>query len=122
MFQLTYYERKVLISIGILILLGVILRFYTKPKYSSSPNLPEKQVELNTSENKDALLSPVLAININTATSGELEKIPGIGPSIAKNIIMYRERYGLFSNVDDLTKVKGIGQKKKQAMLKYISF
>ena len=50
-------------------------------------------------------------ININTATSQELQTIRGIGPALAGRIIEYRQIAGGFSSVDDLTNVRGIGEK-----------
>ena len=50
-------------------------------------------------------------ININTATSQELQTLPRIGPALAQRIIEYRQTSGGFSTVDDLTNVKGIGEK-----------
>lgn len=50
-------------------------------------------------------------ININTATLQELQTLGGIGPVMARRIIEYRQTYGGFSAVDDLTNVKGIGEK-----------
>ena len=50
-------------------------------------------------------------ININTATSQELQTLRGIGPAMARRIIEYRQTSGGFSTVDDLTNVKGIGEK-----------
>jgi len=50
------------------------------------------------------------AVNINTASADELVKaLKGIGQSKASAIIMYREEHGVFKNLQDLTKVKGIG-------------
>jgi len=48
-------------------------------------------------------------ININTAGSGELEKLSGIGPALAGRIIDYREKNGPFVSIEDITKVSGIG-------------
>lgn len=48
-------------------------------------------------------------VNINTATSKELERVTGIGPATAAKIIAYREQQGPFKSVDDLIKVSGIG-------------
>ena len=50
-------------------------------------------------------------ININTATSQELQTLRGIGPALAQRIIEHRQISGGFSTVDDLTNVKGIGEK-----------
>ncbi len=50
-------------------------------------------------------------ININTATFQELQTLRGIGPAMAQRIIEYRQTSGKFSTVDDLTNVKGIGEK-----------
>lgn len=50
-------------------------------------------------------------ININTADEAMLTSLTGIGPAKAKEIIDYRQKNGLFKSVDDLVKVKGIGEK-----------
>lgn len=50
-------------------------------------------------------------IDINKATLDELTSIPGIGPVTAQRIIDFRKENGNFKTVDDLLKVKGIGEK-----------
>lgn len=49
-------------------------------------------------------------ININTATEAQLTQLHGVGASKAKAIILYREYISPFYSVDDLVRVKGIGQ------------
>ena len=51
-------------------------------------------------------------MNINTANQSELDRLPGIGPSLAERIIEYREENGNFKNIEDLQNVKGIGDAK----------
>lgn len=55
-------------------------------------------------------------ININTATAAELQTISGIGASLADRIVTYREKNGPFKTTEDLTQVKGIGQKKYETI------
>lgn len=50
-------------------------------------------------------------ININEASVALLDSLPGIGESRAKQIIDYREANGSFSNIEDIKKVPGIGDK-----------
>ena len=51
-------------------------------------------------------------ININTAPEQELIQLPGIGHTLAKRIIAYREKKGPFRSEVDIKKVRGIGEKK----------
>lgn len=48
--------------------------------------------------------------NINTADEKELDSLPGIGPSKAKDIISYREKNGEFKSIEEIKNVKGIGE------------
>jgi competence protein ComEA len=48
-------------------------------------------------------------VNINTATKEELMTVKGIGEKRAQEIIEYRKKNGNFKSVDDLEKVPGIG-------------
>jgi len=51
------------------------------------------------------------AIDINTASEAELDKLPGVGPSKAKAIVEDRQKNGPFKSVEDIKRVKGIGDK-----------
>ena len=51
-------------------------------------------------------------INLNSASSEELQTLSGVGEATARAIIEDREAHGPFSSVDDLLRVSGIGEKK----------
>jgi comEA protein len=71
-----------------------------------------------TSKNKKEKI--VFPVDINTATSKELIAIPGIGEVLSKRIIDYREKNGPFKSLEDLVKVKGIGEKTLEKIKPYI--
>lgn len=79
----------------------------------------DKQVQGEPSEQVQQ--STVEKININTATKADLEKLPGIGPTIAERIINYREQNGPFKAIEEIKNVQGIGDKKFEAMKDLIS-
>ena len=64
---------------------------------------------------------PEAPINLNTATSEELQLVPGIGPVTAEKILQMRKSYGAFKSVDDLRAVRGIGPKRLEKMRKYLT-
>jgi len=55
-------------------------------------------------------------ININTASAEELTSVKGIGEKTAQAIVEYRQKNGSFNTIEDIKKVKGIGDKKFEAI------
>ncbi len=53
-----------------------------------------------------------IRININTASSQDLQKLPGIGPAYAQRIIEWREENGLFTSPEQLLEIRGIGERR----------
>ena len=51
-------------------------------------------------------------VNINTADEKALDTLPGVGPAMAKRIIEYRESEGAFQSIEDIKKIRGIGEAK----------
>ena len=60
-------------------------------------------------------------IHINSATVKDFTNLPGIGPSLAKRIIDYRNKNGSFETTQSLQQVKGIGNSKYLKIEKYLT-
>lgn len=82
----------------------------TVPEISSNENSTRTASKKSASTQKNSL------VNINTADESELISLPGIGPATAKKIIDYRENNGAFIEIEDIKKVRGIGQSKFESM------
>ena len=96
-------------------------------------NFNRQNIQLQTVQ-KDTLTIPVSTapaqtasaqsgpeekININTATSEQLQTLPGIGEVLSQRIIDYRTKYGAFRSVNELTDVEGIGDKILESLRDY---
>lgn len=63
----------------------------------------------------------LLALNLNTATPKQLESLPGIGPTLAKKIVEFRQKKGGFKRVEELLAIPGISEKKWKALREYLA-
>ena len=91
-------------------------KIYVPAKLLTSPssqNVPEPQpsVSQDVPEPQAVHFNPPGKINLNTATTEELESLPSIGPVMAKRIIEYRNVHSSFYNIEEIKEVKGIGEK-----------
>lgn len=59
-------------------------------------------------------------VNINTASSEQLQMLPRVGPALAGRIIDFREANGDFRSVDEILAVKGIGESSFEKLEPYI--
>lgn len=83
-------------------------REYITDSSGSLPTIEENKTE------------KILLININKASQSELESLPGIGPSIALKIILYRQENGNFLQIEDIKNVQGIGESKFENIKQFI--
>jgi len=63
---------------------------------------------------------PSQPIDINTANAALLERLPRVGPAMAQRIIDYREAHGPFTRIEDLKRVRGIGDKTFEQMQPHV--
>ena len=68
-----------------------------------------------------SVASGAVKVNLNTATSEQLDALPGVGPATAKAILSYRSRKGSFAKIEDLLNVPGIGPAKVAAIRDFVT-
>lgn len=59
-------------------------------------------------------------LDLNRASAKELTRLPGVGEAIAQRIVDFRDEHGPFKRVEDLLKVKGIGEKSFEKIRPYV--
>jgi competence protein ComEA len=48
-------------------------------------------------------------VDLDRAGAAEIARLPGVGPGLARRIVLYREAHGPFASVEGLAAVPGIG-------------
>jgi competence protein ComEA len=64
----------------------------------------------------DSSSAPAGPVNVNSATTEQLDVLPGVGPATAAAIVAHRQQHGPFQSVDQLGDVRGIGPAKLDAL------
>lgn len=68
---------------------------------------------------REVIFDPA-AIDINSATAAEIERIPSIGGVLATRIVEFRESHGRFRRPEHLMLVQGIGDARFRKVRRYI--
>ena len=108
------YHTASFVSLVNMAVFSLILAVFMLNSVQAAPcfDNPQRAYEyLLAQESAKIQVRDQATININRASEGELVSLNGIGSSKAQAIILYREMFGDFKSVDELTKVKGIGAK-----------
>jgi len=64
---------------------------------------------------------PEKPLNVNSASTEDLVKLPGIGPATAKLIVEHREKHGPFRRVEELLIIRGISRSKLRRLRPHIT-
>ena len=88
----------------------------TVPEKSPQGTAVQGAAAADGAQTRTAKPLPDGMVNINTADEKELDKLPGIGPAMAKRIVEYRMENGAFQAPEEIKRVKGIGDAKYEKM------
>lgn len=138
------YQRRIILTLAIVMLGGLMLKLIDRQRravnfdiegfldgYKFTVEVDTSRAEVTASTNVLKLPKKEMAgagadssmaakVKLNEADFVELQRLPGVGPVLAKRIVAYRDSVGHFGKADDLLKVKGIGEKKLAQMKEYL--
>lgn len=101
-------------GVFICLLVGIFVGRNLSGSYIRIHNSADSQDSIAATEQNDGRM------DINTATSDQLQMLPGIGETLAQRIIDYRTEHGDFKTVGELLQVSGIGESKLEQIKPYI--
>ncbi|MGB9721155.1 MAG: ComEA family DNA-binding protein [bacterium] len=102
-------SRKEIVCLCFLLFILIIINVFSYAKSKTNEKGYVALIEEGTRQ-----------ISINDAGAEELEMLPGIGPSLAQKIVDYRSQNGRFEKIDDIKKVKGVGEKLFERIKPYL--
>ena len=102
-------QRLVIVLLLAIVVSGCVKREFRQPSKPAPSNLSASQP------------TSIARININTASAGELEKLPGIGKALAARIIEHREKYGPFRRAEHLIIVRGFSERRFRTLQELIT-
>jgi competence protein ComEA len=115
--ELTQQERVTLSAAGLVALAGLGVLLWQR----ATPPLAVAGVPAPLQGGAwDEALRASRTLDVNTATAAELERLPEIGPALARRIVEHREAHGGFRSPEELSRVRGIGPKTIEALEDYI--
>ena len=133
MFGLTRQEKAVFLFLTVSLLVGGVLNGLRKRAVQNAPVDPSVarflrdvravalsegnggQVDSSREEDWD-----LYRFDLNRASEEELQKLPRVGPVMARRIVQYRQKIGQFRSVEQLLEVKGIGRKTLERLRPYV--
>ena len=95
--------------------------FASRGALSVVPTLPSAAKPAKAGGSRSGKMGAGEQIGLNSATTEQLERLPGVGPNMAARILAYRQQCGGFAKIEDLTLVTGIGPKKYAKMAPFLT-
>jgi len=117
---MTKQEKIVIWFLVGLLVLGLVVKFYKAR--AANVNLKVEKISAGPGKiDVEKIAKEKGLIKINTAVAADFARLPGIGQALAQRIVDYRDKNGVFFVKEDLKKVRGIGEKKYEAIKDYIT-
>ena len=82
---------------------------------------PENETTIRNTTKTNEQTQTEFPIDLNTATTVQLMKVPGIGEVFASRIVLFREENGRFNDLSELLQIKGIGKKRLEKWMPYLT-
>jgi competence ComEA-like helix-hairpin-helix protein len=118
MIGFTPQERRIVVFLVAALLVGSAVSLYRRHQsYGPSQISVTSQRPTDGDQGPDSTewakekSQPTEKVDINNATEKQLQSLPGIGSHLAQRIVEHRNVHGPFSSPQDITAVRGIGQK-----------
>ncbi len=113
---MTTDERRAIAFVALLLVLAAGARLVRRDppvewagEVDADSLAAEARARLEEAERRSRPLAPGERIDPNTASEEELDRLPGVGASLARRIVAAREEGGPFRSLEDLARVRGIG-------------
>jgi competence ComEA-like helix-hairpin-helix protein len=125
--QMSAGARATLAVLGALALVALVVlgRQYRQPHLMIAEAPPlgvsASTPSLAQAAQWDQAVDAVRQVDVNAADVAELERLPGVGPALARRIVEERECCGPFRSPEDLTRVRGIGPKTRERLEPYVT-
>jgi len=125
--NLTPAERKVALFVFLCAIVGAIV-LVARP-VPSAPTVQE-QTQRHSAVIRDRLVKADHAsaprnrtgveLDLNAATEKDLARLPAMGPALAHAVFQDRAAHGPYAAVSDLSRVKGIGQRRLKELSAFL--
>ena len=114
---------KLLLLAGTMGLLSFVGLLDSPSQSAPADALSAQQADTATGhppQSPPVVVADVRRVDINHGSVEELQRLPGIGPVLARRIVRYRREHGKFGSIRDIQNVKGIGEKRFAQLEPYI--
>ncbi len=92
---------------------------HTPPTNPDTPELVQLPRRSRKPHDSD---SASLHVDLDVASAGEIERLPRIGPALAKRIVANRDSLGPFGSMQELQRVRGVGPALARILARHVTF